>query len=246
MANWQRHALPEIEVSEPNARDAVRVALHAVFLSRSLGPVAPRSHFRCDGAYQLGFARCGAPEVDAAVEAAVDQLLARKTRVGPELYRGDVTVNFYRVVRGGSSVSSAAGGGGGGGGVGGVGVSVSSVFGFAFGAQEERVVWESWFLPLVISTTPVDIAAEEAAVRDTVLRITSLAVAKSDHLPPPPTKALLYPFEVVATGGGGGGGGLSKASSASASASSSASRPSSSLSSSPATAALGLFFNLDS
>jgi hypothetical protein len=172
MANCQIFRLPEIEVSSSNLRHALNIILHSICLCRALGPIAPRPVFLADSKYKIGFSKCSSQEVDDAIDFMIKRFSQEPKRyVGPDLEQGELMISFYRLIKN------------------------TSLFGLT--TVEERVYWERWIIPLVICKKTVDDQIEETAVKDMILHIVTLVNEKSDHLPPPPTRTAIYPFEIT-------------------------------------------------
>jgi len=173
--NAIHHSLHEIEISEENSRDALRIIFNAILLSRSLGPIVPRSR-ECPSFG--GFVYAQAPSlVDSHVEQAVDKFLSTTRVVGPSLTRGEIILSFFERRQ------------------------HSSLFGMV--QEEEKVFFEHWRIPLVIAQQPLpDVEIEKADLTNLVLQIASLVNTKFDHLPPPPSskaQSPVYAFQFKLT-----------------------------------------------
>jgi hypothetical protein len=161
--NAIRHVVNEIEVSEENSRDALRVIFHAILLARSLGPITPKSR-ECPSFGGLVYAQAPS-HVDGAVEQAVDTFFTSVRVVGPLLTRGEMLLSFFERRQ------------------------HTSLFGMV--TEEERVFFEHWRIPLVVAQNPLpDVENEKADLNSVVLQIATLVNTKFDHLPPPPSTKL--------------------------------------------------------
>ena len=126
--NCEIHQLAPLRCEAFQAKEVMRAVLHTVLFTRALGVVRPRD-VDCE-MFDLSYATCGDPAVDAAVEARLDALqawLRRETRAGGETH-ARVTLSFHELQhvrsrdpadwerdrpRAGNSGARASGGGGG-------------------------------------------------------------------------------------------------------------------------------------
>ena len=171
--NAQRYVLPEVEVTKENVGDATRAILHSILLCRALGEVTPRAG-ACKNYPTLNYAKCS--EVDPEVELLVERIKRPSERkpIGPDLSRADVVVSFYERRE------------------------KSGLLGLV--STEEKFYWEHWLLPIIVnnrSSGGAEILREEAGVRSTLLRITTLVNERGDHLPHSPSHPeAVFPFEI--------------------------------------------------
>ena len=85
--NCEIHQLAPLRCEAFQAKEVMRAVLHTVLFTRALGVVRPRD-VDCE-MFDLSYATCGDPAVDAAVEARLDALqawLRRETRAGGETH----------------------------------------------------------------------------------------------------------------------------------------------------------------
>ena len=95
--NCEIHQLAPLRCEAFQAKEVMRAVLHTVLFTRALGVVRPRD-VDCE-MFDLSYATCGDPAVDAAVEARLDALqawLRRETRAGGETH-ARVTLSFHEL-----------------------------------------------------------------------------------------------------------------------------------------------------
>jgi len=124
MANHLQHRLPDLELPEPHAQEALRCALHSIIFAREPKAVEPVD-CHCEY-FPMSYSACRGSDTQAKVEAAARELLANLVPAGPELSRGFVTLQFS--------------------------VKKSTTRGL-FWTREDKVVWEEWVLPLLVNTS---------------------------------------------------------------------------------------------
>lgn len=168
--------------------DALRAVLHSVLFQRCLGMLRPRE--ATSGLFpSLAYASVDDPEVEAAVEARVRDVLAW-AEANPGRSRLLLTLSFFerRERHGWLSTS------------------------------EERMTWELWRLPLTLLRPDAGAsgwggggfgsaasderaarhAALEAALCGVVRSVVNTASGASDHLPPVASAGIVsYPFDIV-------------------------------------------------
>lgn len=139
--------LPELELAEHHLQEALQCLLHTIVFTRwpqQKGPLQP-VEVQCDH-FPLAFASCGKPEVHRRIDQAIHTFVQGLVPAGPELLRGTITLSFFE--RRTNKV--------------------------VFWAYEEKVVWEEWIIPLLVSNTPQLNTADErlsASERDTLHQI---------------------------------------------------------------------------
>lgn len=134
--------LHELEFVGPmEAREGLSCILHTVLFCRAPGPFRPQTvhaeHF------DLAYCRVGCASVTRMVDCALDSLLKRESLLsaGPDLLRGDIVLSFFERKRS------------------------TSLFGFV--SNEEKVTWEQWTSPFLVSIRPTDSKQLDLEVRRT-------------------------------------------------------------------------------
>lgn len=170
------------------AREAGRVLLHTILFCRSLGALTP---IEVDSTMfpNVTYLRTGEGEVDECIESGVENFMQSLQVVGPDLHRGEIVLSFFEHRK------------------------TSSFLGMK--SNSERVVWEQWVIPLVVSTvSPASASdseahiiertrrqkAQEQAVQAQIQTIVSINNSRGvDYFPPfriNSNTALTYKFEV--------------------------------------------------
>ena len=93
MANIVRHELEEIEVAKNQVKDTLRCILHSIFLTRAFGPIAP-SEIACECGIDLSYFTCNVRSIDVAIEAAIESSFSKMQKIGPELARCCLLLQF--------------------------------------------------------------------------------------------------------------------------------------------------------
>ena len=173
--NCEIHQLAPLRCEAFQAKEVMRAVLHTVLFTRALGLVRPRD-VDCE-MFDLSYATCGDPAVDAAVEARLDALqawLRRETRAGGETH-ARVTLSFHELGDGESF------------------------------HKKQSACWEQWRVPLevVVVDEAHDVLKEQLALelRDTlrgaIQHVLGLAGERKDHIPPVTTaSAVCFPFAI--------------------------------------------------
>lgn len=173
--NCEIHQLAPLRCEAFQAKEVMRAVLHTVLFTRALGVVRPRD-VDCE-LFDLSYATCGDPGVDAAVEERLDALQAwlhRKTRAGGETH-ARVTLSFHELGDGESF------------------------------HKKQSACWEQWRVPLevvVVDGAPRALREQLAlelqdALRGAIQHVIGLAGERKDHIPPVTTnKAACFPFNV--------------------------------------------------
>mmetsp|Transcript_14755 Transcript_14755/g.44418 ORF Transcript_14755/g.44418 Transcript_14755/m.44418 type:complete len:205 (+) Transcript_14755:268-882(+) len=175
--NLTEHSLDEVEVEQWRMKEMLSAILHTILFVRAPGPVRPTEATldRFDKAY----ATCGTEDIDRAVDESIDGLMTSLEPAGPELGKGCMVLSFFekRVT--------------------------AQLFGLV--SNEEKVVWEQWRIPVLISVTPRPMGDDTASVIERqrqaqqadamlqarIMQVFSLANGHFDHLPP-----VHYEFEI--------------------------------------------------
>ncbi|CBN79615.1 conserved unknown protein [Ectocarpus siliculosus] len=133
--NLKEHVLEELELHEYYVRDALQCLLHTILFVRAPGSLRPReSH--CEN-FGLSFARCGARDVDVAVDGALEDFWRSLRPAGPDLSKGWIAVSFFMRREKKS---------------------------FGLFLKEEKVVWEQWVVPVLVNTSPRPTEADDTSV----------------------------------------------------------------------------------
>ena len=177
--NCEIHQLAPLRCEAFQAKEVMRAVLHTVLFTRALGVVRPRD-VDCE-MFDLSYATCGDPAVDAAVEARLDALqawLRRETRAGGETH-ARVTLSFHELQHVGGSLPRIE--------------------------KRPTACWEQWRVPLevVVVDEAHDVLKEQLALelRDTlrgaIQHVLGLAGERKDHIPPVTTaSAVCFPFAI--------------------------------------------------
>mmetsp|Transcript_4895 Transcript_4895/g.7001 ORF Transcript_4895/g.7001 Transcript_4895/m.7001 type:complete len:172 (+) Transcript_4895:37-552(+) len=163
---------------EFQVRDAIQCLLHTILFVRAPGPLRPREAL-CDH-FDLTYARCGVIDVDKLVDAAVEDVWQNLVPAGPDLHKGTITLIFFerRITK--------------------------SMFGLV--SNEEKVAWEHWIIPFVISGTAMPSGDDEAseiakmrmkeqteeALASRIEFVVNAANGPIDHMPP-----VMYEFSIT-------------------------------------------------
>lgn len=157
-------------------REALLCVLHTILFCRAPGPFRPQTVHA--NHFDLAYSRVGVASVTRTVERAVSSLTHELVPAGPELYKGAIVLNFFERRQS------------------------RSLFGLV--SNEEKIIWEQWTTPVLVSTRPRDTVAtsdlerrRERANADVLLRRTisdvhSLVNGPSDHVP-----FSMYEFEIL-------------------------------------------------
>ncbi|KAJ1458047.1 hypothetical protein M885DRAFT_513625 [Pelagophyceae sp. CCMP2097] len=181
MSSVKEHRLHEIELASiDEAREALCCVLHTILFCRAPGPFKPQTVYAAH--FELAYSRVGCTSIKRSVERAVDGLLASNALVaaGPELVKGALVLSFFDRRRS------------------------RSLFGLV--GREEKIVWEQWTLPVLISTKTRPLGDDEAAelerrrhraesdavVRRRLADVHALVNGPLDHVP-----SSMYEFEIV-------------------------------------------------
>jgi hypothetical protein len=179
--NCEIHQLAPLRCEAFQAKEVMRAVLHTVLFTRALGVVRPRD-VDCE-MFDLSYATCGDPAVDAAVEARLDALqawLRRETRAGGETH-ARVTLSFHELQH--------------------VGPGTQRI------EKRPTACWEQWRVPLEVVVVDEAHAREEVReqlaleLRDTlrgaIQHVLGLAGERKDHIPPVTTaSAVCFPFAI--------------------------------------------------
>mmetsp|Transcript_27949 Transcript_27949/g.90122 ORF Transcript_27949/g.90122 Transcript_27949/m.90122 type:complete len:206 (-) Transcript_27949:154-771(-) len=166
--------LSELEfVGTTEAREALSCVLHTILFCRAPGPFRPQTvhseHFN------LAYCRVGCSSVTRGVDTAVDSLLTGDSLVsaGPDLLRGDVVLSFFERRRS------------------------RSLFGLV--SSEEKVTWEQWITPFLVSVRTEDDVevrrnklAADVQLRCTIADIYAMVNDSLDHVP-----SCMYEFDIT-------------------------------------------------
>ncbi|KAL7485117.1 hypothetical protein ACHAW6_010735 [Cyclotella cf. meneghiniana] len=203
--NCQVHHLPELESATSHVREALQAILHTILFIRSPGPVAPHD-VHCES-FRTTYTRIAMDndppplqrspssgynnynrqqqqqqqksDLDRKVDDSIETFLRSLIPIGPELMAGCLTLSFFERR------------------------AKNKLFGLVH--QEEKVVWEQWFLRVVVNNTPRPMGGDEASVierqriQDTaegmlkavLYRVFELAGNEIDHIP-----SVMYDFEI--------------------------------------------------
>lgn len=143
--------------------------LHTILFTRALGKLKPVEYV--SDVLDLSYARCGVTEMDKQVEEAIEAFTHSLHAVGPDLSRGTIVLAFFEKRR---------------------------RYYFGVAKSTENVYWEQWSIPVVVNHRPrptgdSEVAALEAdrrqsatelAVKRTIRKVVSLAVSRTEHIPP--------------------------------------------------------------
>lgn len=177
--NLKEHVLEELELHEYYVRDALQCLLHSILFVRAPGALRPReSH--CEN-FGVSFARCGARDVDVAVDQALEDFWRSLRPAGPDLAKGGIAASFFMR-------------------------RVKKSFGLFL--KEEKVVWEQWVIPVLVNKSPRPTEDDETSVlarsrmqetaeqllQARMLNILDSVNACIDHVPPVGTG---YEFEIA-------------------------------------------------
>eukprot|EP00455_Lapot_gusevi_P006684 TRINITY_DN1285_c0_g7_i1.p1 TRINITY_DN1285_c0_g7~~TRINITY_DN1285_c0_g7_i1.p1 ORF type:complete len:216 (+),score=37.29 TRINITY_DN1285_c0_g7_i1:64-648(+) len=159
-------------VLEPFQIKAVlRCLLHTIMFNRALGNVRPKE-MDCE-VFEIFYVRCDDAQINKAIEENVElfyrHLLQNR--------KGKLTLSFYKSVTKSTLIWS----------------------------REEKIHWERWYIPMALAPESQTTAERnrlrascDAAVRDRIMYILSMANEKKDHLPPVHgASAISYPFEMA-------------------------------------------------
>mmetsp|Transcript_5109 Transcript_5109/g.15473 ORF Transcript_5109/g.15473 Transcript_5109/m.15473 type:complete len:209 (+) Transcript_5109:70-696(+) len=179
MSHIKEHRLNELELwGVDQAREALLCVLHTILFCRAPGPFRPQTVHA--NHFDLAYSRVGCSSVTRAVERAVTSLTAESlVPAGPELLKGSIVLSFFERRRS------------------------RSLFGLV--SNEEKIVWEQWTTPVLVSTRPRDSIhprtsdlerRRERYNADTLLRRTisdvhALVNGPLDHVP-----GSMYEFEI--------------------------------------------------
>jgi len=223
--NCKEHHLPELELATSQVREALKCILHTILFIRSPGSVVPYD-VECDG-FDLTYTRIASDNtisknsghnphnnnkgtrntnhhhpqqrismlshqvisinssrmhsnVENKVDDAIESFFRSLSQIGPELMSGCMVLSFFERR------------------------SSKQLFGLV--SHEERVIWEQWYLRVVVNNTPRPITDDSAAVierqrlQDTaegmlqsvLLKVFELTAGGGiDHVPP-----VMYEFEI--------------------------------------------------
>ena len=180
MSRVKEHKLEEVELwGVDQAREALQCLLHTILFCRAPGPFKPQTVYTDH--FEMAYARVGSASVIRTVERAVDALLSPGGLVpaGPELLKGAIVLSFFERRRS------------------------KALFGLV--KNEDKIIWEQWTTPILISTKPRPLGdddpsrlersrADDAA--DKLLRarlgdIHQLVNGPMDHVP-----NSMYEFEI--------------------------------------------------
>lgn len=167
--NLEEHVLDELEVEAFHVKEVLRGLLHTILFTRSLGKLKPVEYV--SDVLDLTYARCGVTEMDKQVEEAIENFTHSLKTVGPDLARGTIVLAFFEKRR---------------------------RYYFGVAKSTEHVYWEQWSIPLIVNHRPrptgdSEVAALEAerrqsaterAVKKQIRKIVSLAVSRTEHIPP--------------------------------------------------------------
>ena len=134
--------LHELEfVGTIEAREGLSCILHTVLFCRAPGPFRPQTVYAEH--FDLAYCRVGCSSVTRTVECAVDSLLARESLVsaGPDLLRGDFVLSFFERRHS------------------------KTLFGLV--SNEEKITWEQWTTPFLVSIRPAGCKQSDVEVRRT-------------------------------------------------------------------------------
>jgi len=142
--NITEHILDEVEVEQWQMKEMLSAILHTILFLRAPGPSRPTevAMERFDKSYVT----CGAEDISRAVEESIDGLCEGLSEeptgalepAGPELWKGCMVLSFFEKR------------------------SIPQLFGLV--NNEEKVVWEQWRIPVLISTTPRPMGDDTASV----------------------------------------------------------------------------------
>lgn len=167
--NLEEHVLDELEVEQFHLKEVLRSVLHTILFSRSLGKLKPVEYV--SDVLDLTYARCGVTAMDKQVEEAIENFTQSLSPVGPDLSRGTLVLAFFEKRK---------------------------RYYFGVAKSTENVYWEQWSLPVVVNHRPRPAgnnavatlesnrhqAATERAVKKLIRKVVSLAVTKTEHIPP--------------------------------------------------------------
>ena len=182
MSSIKEHRLEEVELwGVDQAREALHCLLHTILFCRAPGPFKPETVYL--NHFELAYARVSGTSVRRNVERAVDALLAPGglQPAGPELLKGAVVLSFFNRRQS------------------------KAMFGLV--KTEEKVVWEQWLLPVLVSTTPRPLGDDDASrlersradadadalIHKRLSDIHALVNGPMDHIPDK-----MYEFEIAA------------------------------------------------
>ncbi|KAJ8608733.1 hypothetical protein CTAYLR_007784 [Chrysophaeum taylorii] len=178
MSNVKEFRLNELELwGVDQAREALLCVLHTILFCRAPGPFRPQTvHAKH---FDLAYSRVGVTSVTRAVERAVTSLTSESlVPAGPELLKGAIVLSFFERRRS------------------------RSLFGLV--SNEEKVVWEQWTTPVLVSTrprdhlNPTDLERRRARydadllLRRTIADVHTLVNGPLDHVP-----SSMYEFEIL-------------------------------------------------
>mmetsp|Transcript_6732 Transcript_6732/g.17204 ORF Transcript_6732/g.17204 Transcript_6732/m.17204 type:complete len:206 (-) Transcript_6732:376-993(-) len=176
MSNHVQRLLSVLEVEEAAASDALRAILHTILFNRALGAVEPRE-LALPAFPALRVAACLDNALELTVEDAIAKFYKSLHLVGPDLERGELVLSFYETRKKAGFLG--------------------------FGAQkEEKLYWERWIIPVIVSRGIAQTSAEtESALRTGLLKILLLANDLT-HLPRlrgEEDGAIIYKFDLSAS-----------------------------------------------
>lgn len=156
------------------AREALLCVLHTILFCRAPGPFRPQTVYA--NHFDLAYSRVGVSSVTRAVERAVTSLNDFLVPAGPELLKGALVLSFFERRRS------------------------RSLFGLV--SNEEKVIWEQWTAPVLVSTRPLDHSSDlerrratmdaDLLLRRTISDVHTHLNAGVDHVP-----NSMYEFEIL-------------------------------------------------
>lgn len=178
MSHIKEHRLNELELwGVDQAREALLCVLHTILFCRAPGPFRPQTVHA--NHFNLAYSRVGCSSVTRAVERAVMSLTSESlVPAGPELLKGAIVLSFFERRRS------------------------RSLFGLV--SNEEKIVWEQWTTPVLVSTRPRDASTTsdlerrrernnaDHLLRRTINDVHTLVNGPLDHVP-----SSMYEFEIL-------------------------------------------------
>lgn len=179
MAYVKEHRLDDLELRGlDQGSEALYCLLHTILFCRAPGPFRPQT-VHAEHFKQLSYSRVSCPSVTRKVERAVQSWRDSLVPAGPDLLKGSLVLSFFEKR------------------------TSTSLWGFV--SNEEKIVWEQWTTPVLVSTTPLDYKDEEIKkidmarsqknadflMRKTISDVHALVNESLEHVP-----SSMYEFEI--------------------------------------------------
>jgi hypothetical protein len=200
--NYVQRRIPELELPVDAVQEALQCILNTILFARWPDEVKPYE-IQCKHFNGMAYTSCGDKATMLKINAAIREFMNSLIDAGPDLEKGSITLTFFK-----RRMTKVA---------------------FNLWQVEEKVNWEEWVIPLLVSSAPQPISNKriennerqslqrESDMRNLELlqeRMTEIIILLNesvDHIPPPSENSHDFEFSYGAGGGGnaqsGGAGG---------------------------------------